>query len=241
MMEEEKQLDADTGATEADSSSDATPPTVSMDADAIPVQDAIDPLVAEAAAAAAAATAQGAQPEISAEALDALKTTAEIAQAQLEELKGQYTRLAADFENFRKRTQKEKQELEEQAKCSSIKELLPVVDNFERARAHIKPQNDGEMTIHKSYQSVYKQLVEALKRLGVAAMRPEGEIFDPNLHEAVMREQTDEHPDGTVLEQLMRGYMMGDRVLRHAMVKVATAPDVVASDAPTTSDSETPE
>jgi len=225
-MEEEKQLDIDTVAAEADSSSDTT--TVSLDTDAIPVQDAIDPLVAEAAAATAAA--QEVQSEISAEVLDAFKTTAEIAQAQLEEFKGQYTRLAADFENFRKRTQKEKQELEEQAKCSSIKELLPVVDNFERARAHIKPQNDGEMTIHKSYQSVYKQLVEALKRLGVSAMRPEGESFDPNLHEAVMREETEEHPDGTVLEQLMRGYVMGDRVLRHAMVKVATAPDVVPNE-----------
>lgn len=225
MIEDEKQLDADTSATDAASSADVTPPNPNTDADTIPVHDAIDPLVAEAAAAAAAA--QEAQAEVPMEALEALKTTAEIAQAQLEEFKAQYTRLAADFENFRKRTQKEKLELEEQSKCNSIKELLPVVDNFERARAHIKPQNDGEMTIHKSYQSVYKQLVEALKRLGVAAMRPEGEIFDPNLHEAVMREQTEEHPDGTVLEELMRGYVMGDRVLRHAMVKVATAPDFV--------------
>lgn len=239
MIEDEKQLDADTSATDAASSADGTPPNAGMDADTIPVHDAIDPLVAEAAAATEAA--QEASSEVSIEALEALKTTAEIAQAQLEEFKAQYTRLAADFENFRKRTQKEKQDLEEQSKCNSIKELLPVVDNFERARAHIKPQSDGEMTIHKSYQSVYKQLVEALKRLGVAAMRPEGEIFDPNLHEAVMREQTDEHPDGTVLEELMRGYVMGDRVLRHAMVKVATAPDFVPSEAPDTSSSESSE
>jgi molecular chaperone GrpE len=240
MIEDEKQLDADTSATDAASSADGTPPNVDINnTDTIPVQDAIDPLVAEAAAATEAA--QEASSEVSLEALEALKTTAEIAQAQLEEFKAQYTRLAADFENFRKRTQKEKQDLEEQSKCNSIKELLPVVDNFERARAHIKPQSDGEMTIHKSYQSVYKQLVEALKRLGVAAMRPEGEIFDPNLHEAVMREQTDEHPDGTVLEELMRGYVMGDRVLRHAMVKVATAPDFVPSEASDTSDSASPE
>jgi molecular chaperone GrpE len=225
MIEEEKQVDADASATEAASNSDVIQPDATIETDTIPVQDAIDPLVAEAEAAKEAAEAIPA--DVPLEALEALKVTAEIAQAQLEEFKAQYTRLAADFENFRKRTQKEKQELEEQAKCNSIKELLPVVDNFERARAHIKPQNDGEMTIHKSYQSVYKQLVDALKRLGVAAMRPEGELFDPNLHEAVMREQTDEHPDGTVLEELMRGYVMGDRVLRHAMVKVATAPDFV--------------
>jgi molecular chaperone GrpE len=104
---------------------------------------------------------------------------------------------------------------------NTILELLPVVDNFERARSHLKPQSDGEMTIHKSYQGVYKQLVDTLKRLGVSPMRPEGQEFDPNLHEAVMREPTDEHPEGTVLEELVRGYYLGDRVLRHAMVKVA--------------------
>jgi molecular chaperone GrpE len=142
---------------------------------------------------------------------------------QLEERNVQYMRIAADFENYRKRTSKEKEELDLQAKRNTITELLPVVDNFERARSHLKPQNDGEMTIHKSYQGVYKQLVDCLKRLGVAPMRPEGQEFDPNLHEAVMREQTSEHPEGTVLEELVRGYFLGDRVLRHAMVKVAAA------------------
>ncbi|WP_242056312.1 MULTISPECIES: nucleotide exchange factor GrpE [unclassified Nostoc] len=140
---------------------------------------------------------------------------------QLEERSTQYMRIAADFENYRKRTSKEKEELDAQVKRNTIMELLPVVDNFERARSHLKPQTDGEMTIHKSYQGVYKQLVDCLKRLGVSPMRPEGEQFDPNLHEAVMREPTDEHPEGTVLEELVRGYYIGDRVLRHAMVKVA--------------------
>ncbi|WP_082127325.1 nucleotide exchange factor GrpE [Calothrix sp. 336/3] len=141
--------------------------------------------------------------------------------AQLEERSNQYTRMAADFENYRKRTQKEKEDLESQIKRNTIIELLPVVDNFERARSQIKPQNDGEMGIHKSYQGVYKQLVDCLKRVGVSPMRPEGQEFDPNLHEAVMREPTDEYPEGTVLEELVRGYFLGDRVLRHAMVKVA--------------------
>lgn len=143
-------------------------------------------------------------------------------QAQLEDRNSQYLRLTADFENFRKRTSREKEDLELQVKCSTISNMLEIVDNFERARAQIKPQNDGEMAVHKSYQSVYKQLVEALKRIGVAPMRAEGKEFDPNLHEAVMREPTDEHEDGTVLEELVRGYMLGERVLRHAMVKVAT-------------------
>ncbi|MBW4573088.1 MAG: nucleotide exchange factor GrpE [Tolypothrix carrinoi HA7290-LM1] len=141
--------------------------------------------------------------------------------AQLEERNTQYMRIGADFENYRKRTSKEKEELDLLVKRNTITELLPVVDNFERARAHLKPQTEGELTIHKSYQGVYKQLVDCLKRLGVSPMRPEGQEFDPNLHEAVMREPTDEHPEGTVLEELVRGYYLGDRVLRHAMVKVA--------------------
>ncbi|MDF5713844.1 MAG: nucleotide exchange factor GrpE [Rhizonema sp. NSF051] len=141
--------------------------------------------------------------------------------AQVEDRNIQYMRIAADFENYRKRTQKEKEELEQQVKRNTINELLPIVDNFERARAQLKPQTDGEMAIHKSYQGVYKQMVDSLKRLGVSPMRPEGQPFDPNLHEAVMREPTDEYPEGTVLEELVRGYNLGDRVLRHAMVKVA--------------------
>ncbi|AFZ33774.1 Protein grpE [Stanieria cyanosphaera PCC 7437] len=135
--------------------------------------------------------------------------------------KAQYARLAADFDNFRRRTSKEKENLEQQTKKSIIIELLPVIDNFERARTQIKPNNEGEQTIHNSYQGVYKTLVDCLKRMGVAAMRPEGEQFDPNFHEAMLREATNEHPEGTVIEQLMRGYLLGDQVLRHAMVKVA--------------------
>ena len=141
---------------------------------------------------------------------------------QLEDRNSQYLRLTADFENFRKRTSREKDELELQIKCNTISNVLEVVDNFERARSQIKPQNDGEMTVHKSYQSEYKSLVYALTRFGVSPRRAEGKEFDPNLHEAVMREPTDEHADGTVIEELVRGYVLGERVLRHAMVKVAT-------------------
>ncbi|WP_414528623.1 nucleotide exchange factor GrpE [Nodularia chucula] len=157
-------------------------------------------------------------------ALGELTQQIESLKVQLEERSTQYMRIAADFENYRKRTSKEKEELDLQVKRNTIMELLPIVDNFERARAHLKPQSDGEMTIHKSYQGVYKQLVDCLKRIGVSPMRPEGQEFDPNLHEAVMREPTDEHPEGTVLEELVRGYYLGDRVLRHSMVKVAAPP-----------------
>lgn len=162
---------------------------------------------------------------------EALKAKIEELNQQNESLKNQSIRIAADFDNFRKRTAKEKEDLEVQIKGNTITKLLPVVDNFERARSQIKPQTDGEMAIHKSYQGVYKQLVDCLKAIGVSPMRPEGSEFDPNLHEAVMREPTDEYPEGVVIEQLMRGYVLGDRVLRHAMVKVASAQEsVVTSD-----------
>ncbi len=149
---------------------------------------------------------------------EALKT-------QSEDRQNQYLRLAADFENYRRRTQKEKEDLEVQIKINALSELLPVVDNFDRARSYLKPQTDGETNFHKSYQGVYKDMVDRLKKLGVAPMRSEGQEFDPNLHEAVMREPTAAHPEGTVMEELVSGYMIGDRVLRHAMVKVAAAPE----------------
>lgn len=140
---------------------------------------------------------------------------------QSNNIKAQYARLAADFDNFRKRTLKEKENLGQQTKKTIVTELLPVVDNFERARVQIQPTTEGEQTIQNSYQGVYKTLVDCLKRLGVSAMRPEGKQFDPNFHEAMLREATDEHPEGTVIEQLMRGYMLEEQVIRHAMVKVA--------------------
>ncbi|MCL1465739.1 nucleotide exchange factor GrpE [Argonema galeatum] len=159
----------------------------------------------------------------------ALEQEVETQKAQLDDRTNQYMRIAADFENFRKRTQKEKEELELQIKCATITELLAVVDNFERAQSQIKTQTEQEKNIHKSYQSVYKLLVSSLKRLGVSPMRPKGKEFDPNLHEAVGTEQTDEYPEGTVTEELMPGYYLGERVLRHAMVKVAAAPEPVVT------------
>ncbi|BAP17280.1 nucleotide exchange factor GrpE [cyanobacterium endosymbiont of Epithemia turgida] len=150
---------------------------------------------------------------------------------QSEILQKRYITLAAEFDNFRKRTEKEKKELEIQVKCRTISELLSVIDNFERARSQIQPVNDGELAIHKSYQGVYKNLVESLKRLGVAPMRPEGEPFNPLYHESMLRECTNNYPEGTVIEQLVRGYFLGEQVLRHAMVKVAAA---LAEESPVT-------
>ncbi len=155
------------------------------------------------------------------EEIDTLKQQLEEQTQQVDAYKKRYITLAAEFDNFRKRTAKEKEELETKIKGKTLMEILGVVDNFERARTQIKPADDGEMGIHKSYQGVYKILVESLKRLGVSPMRPEGQPFDPTYHEAMMREYTDEHPEGTVVEQLVRGYTLGEDVLRHALVKVA--------------------
>jgi molecular chaperone GrpE len=148
--------------------------------------------------------------------------------AESEESKNQYLRLAADFENFRRRTQQEKENFEIQVKISTVTDLLSVVDNFERARSFVKPQTEGETALHNSYQGVYKDMVAQLKKIGVAPMRAEGKEFDPNLHEALMSEPTADHPEGTVMQELIRGYMMGDRVIRHARVKVAAPPDEAA-------------
>ena len=146
---------------------------------------------------------------------------------ELDSYKKRYITLAAEFDNYRKRTQREREELEKQVKRKTITELLSVVDNFERARTQLKPSNDGEMEIHKSYQSVYKSFADGLKRLGVSPMRPEGQIFDPNYHEAMLREYTNDHPEGTIIEELVRGYLLEDQVLRHSMVKVAAPQESV--------------
>jgi molecular chaperone GrpE len=172
------------------------------------------------------------EPEQTSAQSDIQALTAKLAEIsnQRDAFQSQYLRIAADFDNFRKRNSKEREETEVRTKQATLVELLSVVDNFERARTQIKPQNDGELGIHKSYQGVYKQLVESLKRIGVSPMRPEGQQFDPNLHEAVMRQPTDEHPEGTVIEELQRGYYLGDRILRHSLVKVAAPPEQLSAD-----------
>ena len=101
---------------------------------------------------------------------------------------------------------------------------MPIVDNFERARQQLKPESDEAQTLHRSYQGLYKQLVEVLKQQGVAPMRVVGLQFDPNLHEAVLREPSDEFNEDIITEELQRGYHLEGKVLRHALVKVSMGP-----------------
>ena len=150
--------------------------------------------------------------------------------AQHETISGQYMRLAADFDNFRKRQARDNDDLRLQIACSTLSEILPVVDNFDRARQQLNPQHEEAQNLHRSYQGLYKQLVEVFKQLGVSPMRVEGEPFDPNLHEAVLREPSQQHPEDVVIEELQRGYHLNGRVLRHALVKVSMGPGPGPSD-----------
>ncbi len=144
--------------------------------------------------------------------------------AEHETLRGQYMRIAADFDNFRKRQSRDRDDLRLQITCSTLSEILPVVDNFDRARQQLDPQSEEAQALHRSYQNLYKQLVDVFKQLGVSPMRVEGEPFDPNLHEAVLREPSDQLAEDLVIEELQRGYQLDGRVLRHALVKVSMGP-----------------
>jgi len=142
---------------------------------------------------------------------------------QLDDRKQQYLRLYADFENFRKRTERDKEEQEGNITSKILKKILPVVDDFERAQLQISPKTDGEASIHKSYQSVYKQLLKCLKETGVVRMECVGQDFDPNFHEAIMQEPSTEYDEGIITEELRPGYLVSDdRVLRHSLVKVSS-------------------
>ena len=141
-----------------------------------------------------------------------------------ENLNSQYMRIAADFDNFRKRQTRDQDDLKIQLTCTTLSEILPVVDNFERARQQLNPEGEEAQALHRSYQGLYKQLVEVLKQLGVAPMRVVDQAFDPSLHEAVMREPSDEKAEDIVIEELQRGYHLNGRVLRHALVKVSMGP-----------------
>jgi molecular chaperone GrpE len=151
--------------------------------------------------------------------------------ADYDNLNGQYMRLAADFDNYRKRQSRDNEDQRLQIVCSTLSEILPVVDNFDRARQQLNPQHEEAQTLHRSYQGLYKQLVEVFKQLGVSPMRAEGEPFDPNLHEAVLREESQAHPEDIVIEELQRGYVLNDRVIRHALVKVSMGPGPGAENA----------
>ncbi len=145
---------------------------------------------------------------------DALKE----AHAKADEYLNLAQRVQADFENFRRRTKATRAEAFEDGAWEFIKQLLPVVDNLERATA----QETCDENLMTGVKLVYKQLMDALEKRGVTVIDRPGEKFDPNLENAVMQGTSDEGEPGTVCAVLQKGYKMGDFVLRHAMVKVVT-------------------
>jgi molecular chaperone GrpE len=128
-----------------------------------------------------------------------------------------YVRTLADFENFRKRGEREKQDFYKHALGGVVKDLLPVLDNFDRALDHAEQGDE----FHKGVLLIYKQLFDVLQRHGVKVIDESGVHFDPNIHEAVVREEDPSVPSHTVVAILQKGYFLHDRLLRPALVKVA--------------------
>jgi molecular chaperone GrpE len=141
---------------------------------------------------------------------------------QFEEARDQYRRLYADFDNFRKRVERDKEELEAKLTGKFLEKFLLVLDDFERAEAQIVPKSDGEALIHRSYQSVYRQFQKCIKDAGLVRMETVGQVFDPHYHEAIAQEPSTEYDANIVSAELRAGYLIGDRVLRHALVKVSS-------------------
>ncbi|KFK25997.1 hypothetical protein AALP_AA8G189400 [Arabis alpina] len=133
-------------------------------------------------------------------------------------------RISADFDNFRKRTERERLNLVSNAQGEVVENLLAVLDNFERAKSQIKVETEGEEKVTNSYQSIYKQFVEIMGSLGVVHVETVGKQFDPMLHEAIMREDSAEYEEGIVLEEYRKGFVLGERLLRPSMVKVSAGP-----------------
>ena len=139
-------------------------------------------------------------------------------EAELKEKSDRILRLQADFENFRRRTAKEKEELVAVITQNILGDLLPLLDNFERAMA--VEQTDGE-AFQKGVEMIFTQLREVLDKHGLQSIEAEGQTFDPNFHQAVMRVEDSDAPDGTITQVLQKGYQAKGRVIRPAMVQVA--------------------
>ena len=143
-------------------------------------------------------------------------------QEEYDKLNQQYIRLAADFDNYRKRQAQEKEGLIKYGTENALKQLLEVLDNFERGQKALENVEDCEK-VKESFDLVHKQVCEVLTKMGLEEIKAIGEDFDPNFHEAVMQTPTSEHKEHTVIAELQKGYKMGDKVLRPTLVNVATA------------------
>jgi len=142
------------------------------------------------------------------------------AKAKVDEHYDHLLRLQAEFDNYRKRTLKEKTEIIKYASERIIGELLPVLDNFERAASSAQLNPDFN-AFSQGVDLIFRQLQTALGKEGLKAIESVGQPFDPNLHDAVLRVESDEHPENTVIEELQKGYYLKEKILRPSMVKVS--------------------
>lgn len=155
-----------------------------------------------------------------AEKILALEAELTQAKAKADENYDRFLRLQAEFDNYRRRTQKEKTEIVKYASEQLVSELLPVLDNFERATS--SAQSNPDITVFsQGVDMILRQLQTALSKVGLKPMEAVGQPFDPNLHEAVMRVESEDHPENTVVEELQKGYFLKEKVLRPSMVKVS--------------------
>ena len=147
-------------------------------------------------------------------------------QQEKDELQDRLLRTAAEFDNYRKRTEKERRELSQVVAADVVREILPVLDDLERALAATPGAGNGKDAVdalHKGVELVHRQLLEVLRKRGVEPFDVVGHDFDPEWHEAVANEPIDGHRDGEITAELRRGYKIGSRLLRAAMVRVAKA------------------
>lgn len=153
--------------------------------------------------------------------VQAEETESEDFKKELEDLNNKYLRLAADFDNYRKRQMQERESLIKFGAEDTLKKIIPVLDTFDRAHQSIEKLEDIN-AVKESYEVCIKQLNDVLDKIGLKTIEVLGKEFDPNLMEAVMQTPTDEHPTHTVIAELQKGYTLHDKVLRPTMVNVAT-------------------
>ncbi len=143
-------------------------------------------------------------------------------QEEYDRLNQQYIRLAADFDNYRKRQEQERENLLKFGTENALKKMLEVIDNFERGEKALQNVEDCQQ-VKDSFNLIHRQVLETLQKLGLEEIEAEGKEFDPNFHDAVMRTPSNEHPEETIIAVLQKGYKMGEKVLRPALVNVAAA------------------
>ena len=153
---------------------------------------------------------------------DDLAQRVEALQSELEDSRNRHLRLAADFENYKKRTRQEMEDSRTYATASLVETLLPVLDDFNRILEHVPDGVDGNWL--KGVNLTASKLDEVLRSAGVEPIDAIGQPFDPSQHEAIGSEESAEHPEDTVVLEIRRGYRMGDRVVRPALVKVSRRP-----------------